>query len=69
MPDRGGLVWVSFNPQKGHEQAGRRPALIISPAAYNGVSNCILGPVDVHLSQRIVAASDMKAAKLVSVLQ
>jgi mRNA interferase MazF len=41
-PDRGQIVWVSFNPQTGHEQAGRRPALVISPAAYNGVSNCIL---------------------------
>ena len=41
-PDRGQIVWVSFNPQTGHEQAGRRPALVISPATYNGVSNCIL---------------------------
>lgn len=41
-PERGDLVWVDFNPRKGHEQAGRRPALVISPAAYNGVSNCVL---------------------------
>tara|TARA_R110002096_G_scaffold104648_10_gene230494 strand:- start:39 stop:368 length:330 start_codon:yes stop_codon:yes gene_type:complete len=41
-PDRGQIVWVNFNPQKGHEQAGRRPALVISPAAYNAVSNCVL---------------------------
>lgn len=41
-PERGQIVWVSFNPQTGHEQAGRRPALVISPATYNGVSNCIL---------------------------
>lgn len=40
--ERGQIVWVNFNPQKGHEQAGRRPALVISPAAYNGVSNCVL---------------------------
>lgn len=40
--DRGDLVWVNFNPQKGHEQAGRRPALVISPASYNAVSNCLL---------------------------
>tara|TARA_A200000113_G_scaffold130852_1_gene117773 strand:+ start:355 stop:684 length:330 start_codon:yes stop_codon:yes gene_type:complete len=39
--DRGDLVWVNFNPQKGHEQAGRRPALVISPASYNAVSNCL----------------------------
>ena len=34
-PDRGDLVWLEFNPQAGHEQAGRRPALVISPRSYN----------------------------------
>lgn len=34
-PDRGDVVWLSFSPHAGHEQAGRRPALIISPRAYN----------------------------------
>ena len=34
-PDRGDLVWMTFNPQAGHEQAGRRPAVVLSPAAYN----------------------------------
>ena len=34
-PDRGDVVWLSISPQAGHEQAGRRPALIISPRAYN----------------------------------
>jgi mRNA interferase MazF len=29
------VVWVSFTPQAGHEQAGRRPALVLSPSAYN----------------------------------
>ena len=37
IPDRGDLVWLEFNPQTGHEQAGKRPALIISPLAYNRV--------------------------------
>ena len=35
VPDRGDLIWLDFNPQAGHEQAGRRPALVLSPAAYN----------------------------------
>jgi len=35
VPDRGDLIWLTFNPQAGHEQAGRRPALVLSPAAYN----------------------------------
>jgi mRNA interferase MazF len=35
IPERGDIVWLDFNPQAGHEQSGRRPALVISPAAYN----------------------------------
>jgi mRNA interferase MazF len=35
VPDHGDVVWLTFDPQAGHEQAGRRPAVIISPKAYN----------------------------------
>ncbi len=35
IPTRGDIVWITLNPQAGHEQAGRRPALVLSPAAYN----------------------------------
>jgi len=35
VPERGDIVWLSFNPQSGHEQFGRRPALVISPQEYN----------------------------------
>lgn len=35
VPERGHVVWLTFDPQAGHEQAGRRPALVLSPAAYN----------------------------------
>lgn len=35
VPERGDAVWLDFNPQAGHEQAGRRPAVISSPSAYN----------------------------------
>lgn len=35
IPDAGDLVWLTFDPQAGHEQRGRRPALILSPRAYN----------------------------------
>ena len=38
IPERGDFIWISFNPQAGHEQAGRRPALVLSPSAYNGVT-------------------------------
>ena len=35
IPDAGDIVWLSFSPQSGHEQAGRRPALVLSPQDYN----------------------------------
>jgi mRNA interferase MazF len=34
-PESGDLVWLSFSPQAGREQAGRRPALVLTPAAFN----------------------------------
>ena len=36
VPGRGDLVWLQFNPQAGHEQAGYRPVLVVSPGSYNG---------------------------------
>ena len=35
IPDAGDLVWVNFNPQAGHEQAGHRPALVLTPCPYH----------------------------------
>lgn len=35
IPSRGEIVWLTFNPQAGAEQAGRRPAIVLSPASYN----------------------------------
>jgi mRNA interferase MazF len=46
IPDRGDAVWISLNPEAGHEQAGRRPALVLSPASYNGrVGLALLCPI------------------------
>ena len=45
-PKRGDVVWISFTPQAGHEQAGHRPALVLSPQSYNRkVGLAILCPV------------------------
>jgi len=46
VPDRGDVIWITLHPQSGHEQAGRRPAVVLSPAAYNGkVGLAVLCPV------------------------
>jgi mRNA interferase MazF len=42
VPDEGDIVWIDFDPQRGHEQAGHRPAVILSPAAYNGRAGLIV---------------------------
>jgi mRNA interferase MazF len=63
IPERGDVVWISFNPQAGHEQAGRRPAVVLSPRIYNQkvglaifcpITNQIKGyPFEVMLSDEI----------------
>jgi mRNA interferase MazF len=35
FPDRGDAVWLNFNPKVGHEQSGRKPAVVVSPKSYN----------------------------------
>lgn len=46
IPERGDAVWITLDPQAGHEQAGRRPALVLSPAAYNArVGLALLCPI------------------------
>jgi mRNA interferase MazF len=45
-PERGDAVWITLNPQAGHEQAGRRPVVVLSPSGYNGkVGLAILCPI------------------------
>jgi mRNA interferase MazF len=42
VPDAGDLIWLTFDPRAGHEQAGRRPALVLSPKSYNQKSGLAL---------------------------
>ncbi len=52
IPNRGDIVWLAFNPQAGHEQVGRRPALVLSPAAYNSrVGLALLCPVTTRIKE------------------
>lgn len=46
VPERGDIVWLNFNPQAGHEQRGKRPALVLSPKIYNEkTSLCLCLPI------------------------
>jgi mRNA interferase MazF len=46
VPERGDIVWITMTPGVGHEQTGRRPALVLSPSSYNGkVGLAILCPI------------------------
>jgi mRNA interferase MazF len=42
FPERGDIIWIDFNPQQGHEQAGTRPALVISNSRYNQVTKMLI---------------------------
>ncbi|WP_350339164.1 endoribonuclease MazF [Geomonas sp. Red32] len=42
VPEKGDVVWLDFDPQAGHEQAGRRPAFVLSPARYNAITGLML---------------------------
>ena len=50
VPDAGDLVWLTFDPQAGHEQRGRRPALILSPRSYNAKARLAIAcPISSHV--------------------
>ncbi len=74
IPEAGDIVWLNFTPQAGREQAGHRPALVVSPAAYNGRTSLMICcplttqikgyPFEVLLSgtpQSVVLADQMKS--------
>jgi mRNA interferase MazF len=42
VPDAGDMVWISFDPQTGHEQAGHRSAVVLSPTAYNATTSLMV---------------------------
>lgn len=61
IPERGDAIWLQFNPQAGHEQAGHRPAIVLSPKSYNEKTGLVLCcpvtnqvkeyPFEVHLPE------------------
>src|SRR5262245_28497643 len=71
IPESGDIIWIMFNPQAGHEQAGYRPALVLSPKPYNGkVGLAILCPISsqvkgYHFEVKIPEGLDVNGAVLV----
>ncbi len=50
VPGRGDIVWIDLNPARGHEQAGRRPAVVVSPDDYNRrVGLALMCPITSHI--------------------
>ena len=50
VPDASEIVWLNFTPQAGYEQAGHRPALVLSPAAYNRKAGLLICcPLTTHI--------------------
>ena len=76
VPRRGDIVWLSFTPQAGHEQAGHRPALVLSPEAYNEKTSLALlcpitsrvrgYPFEVHLPSSSAVAGVILADQIKS---
>jgi len=68
-PERGDLVWISLNPQAGHEQAGRQPALVLSPVEYNRrVGLALLCPITSKIKGypfEVALPSDLEIAGVV----
>ena len=68
VPEVGDIVWLAFDPQAGHEQAGHRPALVLSPSAYNGKTGLMLCcPMTTHVKGypfEVMIASERPCAAL-----
>ena len=69
VPDAGDIVWLEFSPQARHEQAGRRPALVLSPSAYNSkTGTMVCCPMTTQIKgypfEVIINAKDVSGAVL-----
>lgn len=69
IPERGDAVWLDFNPQTGHEQAGRRPAIVVSPSSYNAkVGLALFCPITNQAKGYPFEAAIPKNAKITGVV-
>ena len=69
IPHRGDVVWIDMQPQVGHEQSGRRPAIVLSPKSYNGkVGLALLCPITNQIKGypfEVIIPSGLKVAGVV----
>jgi len=69
IPHRGDVVWIDMQPQVGHEQSGRRPAIVLSPKSYNGkVGLALLCPITTQIKGypfEVIIPSGLKVAGVV----
>ena len=76
IPERGNIILLNFSPQTAHEQAGRRPALVLSPKSYNSVSGLAFccpitrtrrnHPFEIHLPTGLKTAGSILVEQLKS---
>lgn len=67
VPEAGDIVWLQFSPQAGHEQAGHRPAIVLSPASYNRIGLMLYCPMTTKRKGypfEVVIDDDRKSAVL-----
>ena len=67
VPEAGDIVWLHFTPQAGHEQAGHRPALVLSPAKYNRIGLMLCCPMTTKIKGypfEVTIAGDVESVVL-----
>ena len=67
VPEAGDIVWLQFSPQAGHEQAGHRPAVVLSPATYNRIGLMLCCPLTTKIKGypfEVLLAGDKPGAAL-----
>ena len=64
VPERGDIVWIDFSPHRGHEQAHRRPAIVLSSKVYNGKSGMMVVCPITSKTKQYPFEVELKTAKL-----
>ena len=70
LPQRGDIVWMNFNPTRGHEQSGKRPALVVSIQSYNSLLRlALICPITSHINNypfEVACVTDKVSGRVLS---